>query len=209
LWFSKSEDYTFNLDAIRIPQIYPGKRHSAKKGERAGKPSGNRNGKNPSDFWTFDPTDAFLTNPIWDFPNVKAAHPEKTHHPCQFPLELAERCILALTNEGDTVLDPFLGSGTTAVAAMQHHRNAIGIDRDARYIELARERLKLLAQNELPRRPLGKPLYIDNQNSRVSKPPSEWLTDPGMDHGKNSIRVSSSYQEKLEFKETEEEKAHR
>jgi len=120
LWFTKSDKYRFNLDPVRIPQLYPGKRHSKKKGKEAGKPSGNPLGKNPSDFWEFSAEEYFKSDPIWEIPNVKANHPEKTIHPCQFPVELAERCILALTKPGDTVLDPFMGVGTTAIAAIKH-----------------------------------------------------------------------------------------
>lgn len=175
LWFSRGDDYLFNLDPVRVPQKYPGKRHSAKKGVRAGGPSGNPLGKNPSDFWEFDASAAFKLDPIWDFPNVKSNHPEKTQHPCQFPSELAERCILALTNAGDVVLDPFVGSGTTAIAAAMHGREAIGIDRDARYVKLADYRLALLERGELPMRPMGTPLYQPAVGDRVARVPDEWL----------------------------------
>ena len=60
-------------------------------------------------------------------------------------------------DEGDRVLDPFIGSGTTAIAALQHNRRAIGIDRDARYVELARHRLDCLCKVSCGHRPLGKP----------------------------------------------------
>jgi len=174
LWFTKSDDYTFNLDPVRERQIYPGKRHSKKKGPKAGQPSGNPRGKNPSDFWTFEPTDAFQGHPVWDFPNVKANHPEKTIHPCQFPSELVERCILALTNESDLVLDPFIGSGTTAIAALQHGRRVVGIDRDPRYVHLARHRLELLRRGELSTRPLGKPVRRPVAGEAVATIPEEW-----------------------------------
>jgi DNA modification methylase len=172
LWFTKSDDYTFNLDPIRVTQLYPGKRHSSKRGERAGKPSGNPKGKNPSDFWTFDPVDAFETNPIWDFPNVKANHPEKTIHPCQFPSELVERCVLSLTNKDELVLDPFIGSGTTAIAALKHGRRVIGIDRDQRYVELARQRI--IDRDRLKTRPMGLPLRKPRIGEAVSSVPDEW-----------------------------------
>lgn len=180
LWFSKGDDYIFNLDPVRVPQRYPGKRHSPKKGAKAGTPSGNPLGKNPSDFWTFDAEQAFKLNPIWDFPNVKSNHPEKTSHPCQFPSELVERCILALTNPGDTVLDPFIGSGTTAIAAAIHGRRAIGVDKDLRYIELAKHRLELLARHELPRRPLGRPVRTPIEGEGVATVPAEWLIKPSV-----------------------------
>ncbi|NJO84507.1 MAG: site-specific DNA-methyltransferase, partial [Blastochloris sp.] len=56
---------------------------------------------------------------IWDIPNVKSNHPEKTLHPCQFPIELVERCVLALTNADDWVLDPFSGAGSALLAALR------------------------------------------------------------------------------------------
>lgn len=85
LWFTKGHDYVFNLDAVRVPQKYPQKKHF--KGPKKGELSGNPLGKNPGD--------------IWEIPNVKANHVEKTIHPCQFPVELIERLVLALTNEDD------------------------------------------------------------------------------------------------------------
>jgi adenine-specific DNA-methyltransferase len=67
LWFTKTDRYTFNLDPIRIPQLYPGKRHSSRKGvQKAGRPSGNPLGKNPADFWTFCAEDCFIGDPVWE-----------------------------------------------------------------------------------------------------------------------------------------------
>jgi len=175
LWFTKGDDYYFNLDPVRVPQKYPGKRHSSTKGERAGLPSGNPKGKNPSDFWTFDPKSGFDRDPVWEFPNVKANHPEKTFHPCQFPTELVERCVLALTRPGETVLDPFIGSGTTGIAALKHGRKVVGIDRDPRYVALARTRFALLAQNQLVTRPMGKPIYKPSTTELVAQLPEEWV----------------------------------
>ena len=114
LWFTKSDDYVFNLDNVRVPAKYPGKRHF--KGENKGKPSGNPLGKNPSDIWEFAAQE--WENELWDIPNVKANHPEKTIHPCQFPIELVERCVLALTNENDWVLDPYCGVGSALIAGL-------------------------------------------------------------------------------------------
>jgi adenine-specific DNA-methyltransferase len=174
LWFTRGDAYTFNLDSVRIPQLYPGKRHAASKGARAGKPSGNPKGKNPSDVWVFDPDEAFRLNPVWDFPNVKSKHPEKTGHPCQFPSELVERCVLALTHPGDLVLDPFVGSGTTAIASLLHQRACKGFDRDKRYAELARERVALLKAGKLRTRPLGKPVRRPKPTEKVARVPEEW-----------------------------------
>ena len=174
LWFTKSDDYYFNLDPVRIPQLYPGKRHSAKKGDKAGQPSGNPLGKNPSDYWEFLAESDFKTNPVWDIPNVKSKHPERTDHPCQFPVELVERCVLALTRPGETILDPFLGTGASAIAAIKHGRRAIGIDRDASYLATARNRLAALEAGELPLRPLGKPVRRPRKTDKVARVPEEW-----------------------------------
>jgi len=174
LWFTKSDKYRFNLDPVRIPQLYPGKRHSKKKGKEAGKPSGNPLGKNPSDFWEFSAEEYFKSDPIWEIPNVKANHPEKTIHPCQFPVELAERCILALTKPGDTVLDPFMGVGTTAIAAIKHHRNAIGIDKETDFLKIARQRVKQLSNGKLKTRESGKAVSPPRLAERVAQIPDEW-----------------------------------
>lgn len=74
---------------------------------------------------------------------------EKSHgkHPTQKPLALVSRCLLAATNEGDLVLDPFLGSGTTAVAAAQTGRKCIGIDADRYWLEVAANRVRSLLSN--------------------------------------------------------------
>lgn len=142
-WWTKSDDYTWNLDPIRVPSKYPGKRHF--KGPRKGKLSGNPKGKNPSD--------------VWEFPNVKNNHPEKTIHPCQFPVELVERLVLSMTDEYDDVLDPYLGVGSTAIAALMHNRNAYGCDIVEEYISLARERVSDFQSGKLKTRPMGKPVY--------------------------------------------------
>lgn len=175
LWFTKSDGYKFNLDPVRVPQKYPGKRHSKQKGARAGLPSGNPLGKNPSDIWEFSSVQAFEDDLFWELPNVKANHPEKTMHPCQFPSELAERCVLAFTNPGDKVLDPFVGAGTSVVAAVKHGRGGIGIDRDASYIELAQSRVDAFRRGDLVLRPMGKKVHEPNGKERVSKVPFEWL----------------------------------
>ncbi|MDX2210807.1 MAG: site-specific DNA-methyltransferase [Sphingopyxis sp.] len=175
LWFTRSDDYTFNLDPIRVEQLYPGKRHSKAKGDRAGRPSGNPQGKNPSDFWVFDPEGAFINTPIWDIPNVKANHVEKAGHPCQFPSELADRCILAMTNEGDVVLDPFVGAGTSVILAEGRSRIGIGFELDKQHAANAQERLEQFGRGELPLRLAGKPPVTPNTGDKVAQTPEEWL----------------------------------
>ena len=112
---------------------------------------------------------------LWDIPNVKANHPEKTIHPCQFPIELAERCVLTFTNEGDVVLDPFSGVGSALLAALRNQRRAIGIDREIRYIQETKNRIEQLAAGALPYRPLGKPVHVPTGKESVSQIPREWL----------------------------------
>ncbi len=175
LWFTKSDSYQFNLDAIRVPQIYPGKRHAKSKSDGPCLPSGNPLGKNPSDYWEFSAEQHFITNPVWDIPNVKANHPEKTIHPCQFPVELVERCVLGLTKEGDTVLDPFVGTGTSVIAAIKHGRNGIGIDKDPSFIRLAKDRISRFRKGGLKIRPIGKPVHKPRQTDKVARVPREWI----------------------------------
>lgn len=159
LWFTRdTPDYTFNLDAVRVPQKYPGKR--AFRGPRKGRPSGNPLGKNPSD--------------VWSMPNVKANHPEKTEHPCQFPVGLVERLILALANEGDLVVDPYVGVGTTAVASYLRNRRSAGADTEEGYLQIARGRLEQARRGTLPRRPLNKPVYRPTGNEKAAQIPKEW-----------------------------------
>jgi adenine-specific DNA-methyltransferase len=143
LWFTKSDDYTFNLDPVRVPSKYPNKRHF--KGPRAGQLSGNPLGKNPGDMWVI--------------PNVKHNHVEKTVHPCQFPVELIERLVLSMTDEGDNVFDPYMGVGSSVVAAVKNDRTGYGCDVSKEYVDLAWERIHMLRAGLLKTRPMGKPVY--------------------------------------------------
>lgn len=142
-WWTKGDRYTWNLDPIRVPSKYPGKRHF--KGPKVGKLSGNPKGKNPGD--------------VWEFPNVKSNHPEKTIHPCQFPVELVERLVLSMTNEDDAVLDPYMGVGSSVIAALVHDRRAYGCDIVPEYVDIARQRVDQLRAGRLRTRPMGKPIY--------------------------------------------------
>jgi adenine-specific DNA-methyltransferase len=143
LWFTKGDEYTFNLDAVRVAQKYPKKKHF--KGPKKGLLSGHPLGKNPSD--------------VWEIPNVKANHVEKTIHPCQFPVELIERLVLAMTDQGDWVLDPFIGVGTTAIASLMHERRAMGAEIVPEYLEVAKQRVRLAEQGTLRIRPMSRPVY--------------------------------------------------
>jgi adenine-specific DNA-methyltransferase len=171
LWFTKSDDYTFNLDPVRVPAKYPGKRHF--KGPNKGQPSGNPLGKNPSDLWEFLVEE--WETCIWEIPNVKANHIEKTNHPCQFPVELVERCVLALTEENDRVLDPYCGVGSTLIAALMHDRKAIGADKEQEYVSISRERIFQLYNGTLKTRPLGRPVHKPTGREKVAQVPLEWM----------------------------------
>jgi adenine-specific DNA-methyltransferase len=170
LWFTKNTlEYIFNLDSVRIRSKYPGKRHY--KGPKKGKLSGNPSGKNPSDVWEIILQD--WEKEFWEIPNVKANHREKTEHPCQYPIELVERCILALSNEGGWVLDPFAGVGSTLLAAYKNKRNAVGIEIYEKYVDIGKKRLELLKQNELALREISQPIY-DHTKSNLSELPKEF-----------------------------------
>ena len=142
-WWTKGENYTWNLDSIRVPAKYPGKRYY--KGPNVGKLSGNPKGKNPSD--------------VWEFPNVKSNHPEKTVHPCQFPVELVERLVLSMTDAGDAVFDPYMGVGSSVIAALMHGRIGYGCDIVPEYVDTAWQRVDQWREGVLKTRPMGKPIY--------------------------------------------------
>jgi DNA modification methylase len=171
LWFSKTNDYIFNLDNVRVPAKYPGKLHF--KGDKKGLPSGNPLGKNPSDIWEIVVKD--WKSELWDIPNVKSNHPEKTVHPAQYPIELVERCVLALTNEKSWVLDPYAGVGSTLIASIKNNRNAVGIEKEKEYCNIAKQRIIDFKEGKLKIRPINKPIHKPSGNDKVSQIPKEWL----------------------------------
>lgn len=127
LWYVKDENrYTFNLDDVRDPNVkYPNQKKN-------GKVKVNPLGKNPSD--------------VWQIPKVTSgkdrASKERTQHPAQFPTALIERIVLASSNKSDVILDPFVGSGTTAVAASGLGRRVVGFEIKERYCEIAATRIE-------------------------------------------------------------------
>jgi adenine-specific DNA-methyltransferase len=143
LWFTKGSDYTFRLDPVRVPSKYPQKKYF--KGPKRGELSGNPLGKNPGD--------------VWIVPNVKANHVEKTIHPCQFPVELIERLVQALTNPRDSVFDPYMGVGSAILAALMHDRIGYGCDTEEQYVQIARDRIIAFYNGTLRTRPMGKSVY--------------------------------------------------
>jgi len=128
LWYAKDENnYVFNLDDIRDPNVeYPNQRKN-------GKLRCNTIGKNPSDVWQI----AKVTS------GKNRASPERSPHPAQFPRDLVDRIIKGFSNEGDLILDPFIGSGTTAEAALIHNRYVIGFEINENYCEYISYRLNL------------------------------------------------------------------
>ena len=115
LMFTKSNNFTFNLDDIRIPQKFY-------------RSVNNMRGANPGN--------------VWEFSHVHYCNQNRQSHPTQKPEGLIERMVLASSNNGDTVVDPFVGSGTSARVCQQLNRNFIGFDNNLDYITMARERLQ-------------------------------------------------------------------
>lgn len=150
------------LTRVRVPQKYPGKKFH--KGPNRGKPSCNPLGKNPTD--------------VWDIPNVKWNHPEKTEHPAQFPVELMERLVLALTNEGEWVFDPFMGVASTAIAALKHRRRFVGAEINTSYYTRGLERLNLFSMGKLRLREMGTPIYEPPDKVRRNK--GEFFNEKGL-----------------------------
>ncbi|MCO6451424.1 MAG: site-specific DNA-methyltransferase [Caldilineales bacterium] len=172
LWFSKGDEYIFNLDPVRIPSKYPGKRHY--KGPNKGSLSGNPKGKNPSDIWFL--MEKEWETGLWDIPNVKSNHPEKTVHPAQFPIELVERCVLSMSEEGDWVLDPYSGVGSTLIAALKQGRKGMGCEKEAEYVEIAEDRLRKFFAGSLSIRPMGKPVHQPTGREKIAQFPEAWTT---------------------------------
>lgn len=114
LFFTKSENFTFNLDDVRIPQKFYRERN-------------NMRGANPGD--------------VWAFSHVHYCNSNRQNHPTQKPEGLIERMVLASSNPGDTILDPFAGSGTTLRVCQQLNRNCIGFEINPEYVEMINERL--------------------------------------------------------------------
>ena len=169
LWFTKTDDYIFELDPIRVKSKYPGKKHF--KGPKKGQYSGNPKGKNPEDLWSIN-SEMLTTwdNPVWEIPNVKSNHVEKTEHPCQFPIALVDRFILSMTPVGGLVFDPFAGVASTGIASVINERRFWGCEIDDTYIKIGEDRLLQALNGEAKYRPFEKPVY-DHTQSNLSKEP--------------------------------------
>ena len=137
IWFGTvSERYTFNLDAVKLKRrvIAPYTDATGHPKDWQRNPDGNYRLTHPSNLWTD------LTVPFWSMP-------ENTDHPTQKPEKLLAKIILASSNPGDVVFDPFLGAGTTAVVAKKTGRNYVGIELDPIYCCLTEKRLALAEQD--------------------------------------------------------------
>jgi len=138
LYFSKSDKYTFNLDSVRVPQKYYRLRN-------------NMRGANPGD--------------VWEFSHVHYCQDSRTGHPTQKPEGLIERIILASSSDGDLVVDPFAGSGTTLRVCQQTDRRCTGIEINPEYCDLIQSRLR-------------RPFYgFDGVDPRMLRIPND-LNDP-------------------------------
>ena len=114
LVFNKGKNFTFNLDDIRVPQKFYRERN-------------NMRGANPGD--------------VWQFSHVHYSNPNRQNHPTQKPEGVIERIVLASSNKGDIVLDPFSGSGTTLRVCQQLGRKAIGFELNPEYVAMTEQRL--------------------------------------------------------------------
>jgi site-specific DNA-methyltransferase (adenine-specific) len=138
LYFSKSDKYTFNLDDVRVPQKFYRSRN-------------NMRGANPGD--------------VWEFSHVHYCQDSRTGHPTQKPEGLIERIVLASSNVGDHVVDPFAGSGTTLRVCQQTDRRCTGIEINPEYCDLIHSRLR-------------QPFYgFDGVDPRMLRIPND-LNDP-------------------------------
>lgn len=133
IWFcTMSNDYTFNLDAVKLKRkvLAPYTHDNGEPKDWKKTDEGSFRMTHPSNVWTD------LTVPFWSMP-------ENTEHPTQKPEKLLAKIVMASSNEGDVVMDPFLGSGTTSVVAKKLGRHYVGIEMDETYACLAQKRLDI------------------------------------------------------------------
>lgn len=131
LWFVKDiNNYQFNLEDIRIPYITKNDKRLV-----------GGIGRNPTDTWNFD----LPESDFWYFDRVNNMTKNKLRieeHPCIFPVPMIERIIKMTTQKGEVVLDPFLGSGTTLVAAQNLKRIGLGMELDERFTTIIKQRVE-------------------------------------------------------------------
>lgn len=158
LWYTKGDAQGFDLDAVRVPQKYPGKR--SYQGPKKGEFSGNPLGKNPGD--------------VWDVPNVKGHHVEKTVHPCQFPVALPLTFVRAVCPPRGLVLDPFMGVGSAGVAAAIGGRRFLGGELCEEYVDIAKSRIRTAREGNAVYRPLEQPIHAPKPTDAVAKKPGHF-----------------------------------
>ena len=124
-FFARQRDYYFDLDPVRIP--YDAETKKARSRPRFEGKKWLEVGYNPKD--------------LWSVPRIHRQDPERADHPTQKPLEIVERMVLSCCPPGGVVLDPFTGSGTTAVACVRHGRRFVGFEMNPQYATLVRERV--------------------------------------------------------------------
>ena len=127
-FFVKTKKYYFDLDAVRIP--YDPKTKKARTRSIFVGKKWLEVGYNPKD--------------VWSVPRIHAQDPERENHPTQKPLEIIERIVKASCPEEGIVLDPFMGSGTTAAACVINNRKYVGFEVNSKYCEIIEERIKKL-----------------------------------------------------------------
>ncbi len=157
IWFfSVSDEYTFNLDSVKQRRrvLAPYKDNGQPKDWTETK-DGSYRDTHPSNIWTD------ISVPFWSMP-------ENTDHPTQKPEKLLAKIILASTNPGDLILDPFAGSGTTAVAARKLGRNFVAIESDERFCLLAQKRLNL-ADSDRTIQGFSEGIFWDRNSNRGRK----------------------------------------
>jgi len=138
LLFRKSKAFTFNIDPVRIPYS----KHTLKYPDHP-QALTSQYGNGKQHVWKPNPNGA-KPQDVLEIPTTCNGMHEKTPHPTQKPEELLRKIILASSNSGDTVLDPFLGSGTTTVTAEQLKRKWLGCDIKKEYLDWAVKRIELV-----------------------------------------------------------------
>ena len=132
IWFfTVSDEFTFTVDAVKIRRkVLAPYKNNGKPKDWTEAANGNIRDTHPSNIWTD------ISVPFWSMP-------ENTDHPTQKPEKLLAKIILASTNVGDLILDPFAGSGTTAVVAKKLGRKFVAVESDEQYCLIAQKRLEM------------------------------------------------------------------
>ena len=140
LFYRKSAQYDFNIEAVKAPPAEPKKNHMRRHVDPDGRVY--RSIRSNGRVYTYYDDDPVAPTDVWqDLNHLQQKDPERTGYDTQKPLALLERIVKCASREGEWVLDPFAGSGTTLEAAKRHGRRFIGVDRCAATLNIARRRL--------------------------------------------------------------------